>query len=319
MRALKVIIHIGTEKTGSTAIQKCIQMNLEKLREQGVYVAKALGTHQTKLIAYCLEDHKTHRWFQQNSQWQPASKRAEVRRTIERALVEELNGKASDIGTLLISHEHFHSRVTKKAEIERLKYFIEHICESLDYDPDVSIVLYVRDQADMLESLYFTYLIYGGTQGFRDFAKQCHPDNYYYNHAAIYRNWTSVFGKERVILGRYDRQTLLGGDIRRDFFQRLGLNSEGLFFESKAQNQSVSRFGLWVLRLVNSLFGPKVRPDGRIDIQLERLQNLILKYVSKGRSELLKKEQRREIEDAFREANAKLVGHFSGNASQIQE
>ena len=56
---MKAIIHIGTEKTGTTTIQEFLHLNRSKLANQGVAYLQSPGLRNNrKLVTYCMKNNK---------------------------------------------------------------------------------------------------------------------------------------------------------------------------------------------------------------------------------------------------------------------
>ena len=312
MKSISVIVHIGTEKTGSTAIQRSIQTNLDRLHSQGAFFLKSCGAfNHMQLTAYCLDNHKPYQLFERKPRkWKAASQRDLFRTRLEEAASEEVASLPDRTRALLFSCEHFHSRLTDLDEIQRLKSFVEKICDQNHYSPDFKVVVYFRPQADLIQSQYSTHLRSGGVQTFDEFQLRCHPDNYYYNHFAIYRHWSRVFGERNIYVGAYERQRLLGQDIRRDFFSRASLDSTGFIFDDKVDNPSISRFGLWGVRMVNRWFGPISHGNQKAWAKRKKVQAWVIKYSGHRPANLLKQAQREEIHRKFLASNTLLVEHL---------
>ena len=48
---MRCILHIGTEKTGSTSLQTALSVNREHLSERGIFYSKAAGTLNSRALA----------------------------------------------------------------------------------------------------------------------------------------------------------------------------------------------------------------------------------------------------------------------------
>ena len=56
----RVLIHIGTEKTGTTTIQEFLHINREKLYSKGIVFLKSPGERNQvrDLVTYCMNPHR---------------------------------------------------------------------------------------------------------------------------------------------------------------------------------------------------------------------------------------------------------------------
>ena len=61
---LKAIVHIGTEKTGTTSIQRYLYLNRKKLKNSGFHFIQSAGNTNNRAIpAYCISDDRNDDFF----------------------------------------------------------------------------------------------------------------------------------------------------------------------------------------------------------------------------------------------------------------
>jgi hypothetical protein len=151
---MKCYLHIGTEKTATTTIQKFLNINQKKLATHGLGFSQASGklNNRQLVIAAFNERHEdvfSRRLTTQSQQGLPV---------IQKQIIEGLRKEFIEFGKtgierVVFSSEHIQSRLTHPIELQRLK----SILENLGYD-DVQIIIYLRNPADLAASLYSTQI-----------------------------------------------------------------------------------------------------------------------------------------------------------------
>ncbi|WP_238365964.1 hypothetical protein [Mesobacterium pallidum] len=200
---MKIIVHFGPPKTGSTAIQAAIWQNRKTLEEAGILLplwghdpVRALATlyhHPDRPLVPALRTHfhtpeAAMRWSENS--WQ----------RLERTVAEQRPH------TLLISSEHFASLKDKEPFIARLRAL----------SPDIHWIGYARDAA----SLYISSLDQAIRSGARMKDLES-PWEFTYPKTNRYKIYLQEFGPERVTVRMLDRATLDEGDVVQDFFNRV--------------------------------------------------------------------------------------------------
>lgn len=154
------IIHVGLEKTGSTAIQAWLDQKREDLLASGILVPRSLGApNHTRLVAACLDDgvvdnlkaHFLSRQGQSEVEWRDG-----VRAGFE-AEVAAVKGWSK----LVISSELISSRLHTPSEIARLVDWIGRHVDRLHF------VIYLRRQDELAVSR-FSSALRAGHAGFDD-------------------------------------------------------------------------------------------------------------------------------------------------------
>jgi hypothetical protein len=166
------IVHIGLEKTGSTAIQRWLSANRLVLRKNGILMPSSIGyPNHTKLVAACLDDGaidniKSYQLFATGH-----TEKA-FRRHVFAALQREIFSAHSDWRTLLISSELISSRLSSASEIERLLGQIQPHVDRIRF------VVFLRRQ-DQLAVSRFSSILRSGHSGFDDIFVDYSPANFY--------------------------------------------------------------------------------------------------------------------------------------------
>ena len=218
MKRKKIFIHIGTEKTGTSSIQKNLNLNREELIKKRYYIPTSPGLeNHRKLSAYSLSKDK----FDDFHMFNHISTLEEKEEFEKKFIIEfqkEITNKLNDYDYLILSSEHFHSRLRSEEELYKLKNSLAVI------DAEIKIIIYLRPQIDVAISHYSTSLKNGGTETLEEFiVTNCSLENYYYNYEEILALWAKVFGKENIIARLYDKNELFNNDLIDDFMNILNL------------------------------------------------------------------------------------------------
>jgi AAA+ ATPase superfamily predicted ATPase len=219
---MQVVIHIGTEKTGSTTLQEFMVLNRDVLLVNGVYVPQCLGrSNHRKLAVYCMSDSKLDDFIINNGLIKKR-KRERFRQSVADALIKELGELDQTlVDTVLISSEHFHSRLTDISEVEQLKVLFASI------GADVKVICYLRKQSHLVESKYSTFLKSRGmTASFASFSEECVESNRYYNYDLFLKLWEQCFSVENIRIREFSLNKFKENNLCLDFLGFAGLNVE---------------------------------------------------------------------------------------------
>lgn len=242
---MKAIVHIGTAKTGTTAIQSFLQSNRSALLARGILIPKSLGHAGHRKLAVMARENPGRDNFFKRIGIQDVGEQQEAIRNWMAAW--DLEIASTPAKTCLISSEHLHSNLQSTAEVEYLRKLLFERFES------VRIVIYIRDQLDLALSLRSTALK-SGRRKF-DIASPNLFSNYDYRETM--RRWGEVFGHDAITLRLYERREFLEEDLITDFAQSCGIEVQGLHRPTKA-NPRLDELGLRLL----SDFNRKLKPLG---------------------------------------------------------
>lgn len=219
---MKIVLHIGAWKTGSSAIQHFLRRNIAPLARKGVLVparANQLLGHQKIYDALIGDDED----------------RAEE-------IIAEFAALSPTDGTAVISSEHFWP--LRPELVNRVGDRLARLSD------DVRVLLYVRPQDEMWASLYAQeakfFRIKPGTPlwGETDYIG---PD--IAERALRYDQcldaYRDRFGADRVFARNYARSDFIGGNVILDFLDFLGVEGqEDLHFDTFDRNPSLGWKGV---------------------------------------------------------------------------
>ena len=144
-----LVLHIGTEKTGTTTIQNFLKANRDQLRRQSVYVSKDLmipSGNQRWLAALAYNATRIDELISTQGYRSKAERDQDMVNRYE-CLKLEIEASTSDCKRWIISSEHLQSRLTTDEEIHRLYQLLKELFN------EITIVLYIRNPVDTAISL----------------------------------------------------------------------------------------------------------------------------------------------------------------------
>ncbi len=267
----RLTLHIGTEKTGTTTLQRFLALNRERLAGQGILVPARLGgdSHR-RLPAIANDDAYVDEFFRAEGLADIAARRAAKDRWWQDFSDEVATSGA---GRVLVSSEHLHSRLQRDAEVARLRALLIELFDRID------VVLYIREPLQAAVSLFSTSVKAGVVHD-----RMPGPDNAYFNNVANHRatieRWSAVFGEHALTVRLFDRSAFRDGDLIADFIAAADLPAVE-YVRPGVQNETLSHLGLELLHRVNRMV-PQFRSDGRPNRNRRSLQALFERHFSEG-------------------------------------
>ena len=244
---MKLYLHIGTEKTGTTSIQSFLTENEDKLKSLGYGIIKTLGYGNNRELSVYAMDPKTDDDYTKSKNLNSIEVRKRFNKELEKKINSEIQSLSSNCHSVIITSEHFHSRLTKASELQKLKKLLDNFFES------TTILGYFRPQVDLATSLYSTAL----RVGFKETAKtfifnELRELKHYYDYNKLYEMWTSAFYDSAFIARPYDQSYFKNNDLIEDFCSLVGISElDSSFKRIFSTNRSISAIGQDVLRAVN--------------------------------------------------------------------
>lgn len=209
----RAILHIGTAKTGTSALQRYLAENRSALRKRGFMFSTVAGkANQRRLSCYATDDGNVRDLDGFEGIYSAADLRA-----FREAFCRDLAGEATadPDATFIFSNEHCHSKLTRDSEVERLRDLFARLFS------DIRVVVYIRRQDELVVSRYSTALRSGLTH--EDIIRpEDHSASFCDNWEALSR-WTGAFGEDHLLVGIYSRAALRNGSIVSDFCALTGV------------------------------------------------------------------------------------------------
>lgn len=257
---LKVILHVGTEKTGSTSIQRTLHNNIERLAQQGYLVPQTLGHPcHIHLTGCALESEPAHPIRNLLNINDPAAFDKFRRKTLK-AFKKEIS--KGNYHTILISDEHINMHLIKPGLMESYK-------DSFDEIGEVSkVLIYLRRQDAFRLSLFSEAVKAGNMTGF-DADNPLIPFKVIpnrFNYIRILSRLAESFGQDVLTPRLFRRDELVGGDAILDYLDQIGVDPDSLDLLNVASNPSLDAKVIWAM----AKMGQTLKAGGPENEQIRR-------------------------------------------------
>lgn len=285
-----VFIHIGFHKTGTTAIQDFLNLNVDDFMKLGIYIPddysmeKGKGNINHHEIAYALG-------FSNNLSKNPVdiSKFENILKTF----------RSSNAHSMILSSEVFNENPNDES-INLLYNLLEKFT--------TKIIVYLRRQDQMMQAVFLQNVKAGKVkEKFRE-----NYSNYKYNYWEVLEKWASFFGRSNLIVRTYEKTRFVKNDLFEDFFSITGVNSlDGLKFLERNANPRLSRPCLEYKRISNAIF------DDVEDLRV--LMNELLAYSiitddsvenTFSQTQLMSKSTQQIVLEKYKECNDKIKNNY---------
>ncbi len=244
-RFRRCLLHIGTEKTGSTSIQLLLAANRDALAAAGFFVPASLvrppgkdGISSWGLASYARDDAVQDDPMRLEAGVRGAEGLAAYRSAIAARLDAEAAAAPAHCHTILLSSEHCHSALPTAAEVAGVRHLLAPLAERFE------VLAYLRPQIELALSTHAMLVKDGRIDtvllpGFGAPTPEDWLPFSYFDYAALLARWAEVFGADAVVPRRYLRAALRNGDVIDDFLAWLGLEPAG-FTRPAPANASLS-------------------------------------------------------------------------------
>jgi len=297
---MRLVIHIGTEKTGTSSIQESLFKNKSVLAEHGYYFSQCAGERNNlKYPLYCMSEQRGDPYFRNNN-INNVDERRLFKADFEELFNREISSLNSNTHTVIISSEHFHSLLIDESEVKALERLLSK------YFDEIKIVCYLREQVETCVSHYSTVIKNGSIPSFSNFMNKCNPSNPYYDYFGLLERWQNVFGHKSLIVSKFSRNTLIDSDIVKDFYTKINVDYINMDMQTHFEsNRSLSYAGQCLLKELNAIQNlSKVSLNQAVNF----VQNI---YVGKG--ENVTASLYNELYDKFKDANRLLSNKYFSN------
>jgi hypothetical protein len=288
-----VFVHIGSHKTGTTAIQSFFALNRNLFKEKGILYPGIQNAHHD--MAWELEKTgSVNELLNQNS--------------LTAKILQEI--RETSCTTIILSAEAFSETRTS----EKLK----QVFTGIPGDPvSIKIIIYVRRQDDIIQSAYQEQLKTPKLcieKSLSDFLRENTGFSDRWNWYKKIRPWTETFGKEAIIVRVYEKNQFYKNDLIRDFLFTIGreLTDD---FRLPAKEQSNIGMGLDALEIMR-ICNAKIE-----DPEIKKiLRNSLVKIDPKGILEpysLLSPKDRNHFIREYEPGNQKVAREYLGREDGI--
>lgn len=301
----KLYLHIGCEKTGTTSIQDCLFINKDNLKKNGYYFLQSMGQkNNRKLTCYSITEKVNDELYR--NLLKKFSDKKNIKNHIEEELEKEILNIDNSIENVLITSEHFSSRLFLEEELLELKNLLDRFFE------EITIICYFREQSKACQSLFSTGIKSGSANKLDFYIKECNSKNPYYNYFNMAKIWSNVFGKSNLKLRIFDRKNFKDGSVLNDFFSLIDPNLFSNLIIPKPSNESLNKFGQDLGIEVNSKFNKLPKTDSNLKLKRQILNLISKNFIGKGYS--IEIEDFKRIYYEFEKDNIEL-NSFLGDGS----
>ncbi|MEA3445691.1 MAG: hypothetical protein U9R19_13310 [Bacteroidota bacterium] len=245
-RKFSVVLHIGTEKTGTTTIQEFLQINRELLAGSGFCFPKSIGNcNHRPLAVLCMASDRTNDFFRMKN-FDESAARKKWKNELLKSFDAELQQLNQNIQTVLISSEHFSKLLNKIEGIQTLKDILQN------WFDEIKIIIYLRRQDLLSTSLYNTICRTGNVTD--EILPAISHRPIYYNYRKLLENWSSVFGKENICPRIFETPDFYNSKLLSDFINHSGIPEHLDYTLPENKNISHSKTAQDVVQVFNQYF-----------------------------------------------------------------
>lgn len=298
---MELILHIGTEKTGTTSVQNFFRTNRDKLAKRGILYPLAPGQRNHTGLAAAA---------QEVSKRDPLRKTAglktdeHVRKFRGKLLADlEREANARPFKLAVMSNEHCSSRLLEDEEVVWLRDKLAKLFSK------IRIVVYLRRQDDFLLSTYSTSVKSGGMQPLALPTER--KVQIRYDHWDLLSRWERVFGRENIVCRRFEKSALKNGDIVDDFLDAVGIDPAPVYEKPENVNESLDGQSLEYLRLFNK-FVPRFA-QGDLNPVRGNIADMLSRY-SDGPLLTLPEQELADFQASFADSNRRVAEEYFGGA-----
>ena len=273
----RLILHIGTHKTGTTTIQHLCWRNRAELLNNGwLYPVNGRPKYDFRPGHHLLSFSVLQKPIEQRPNWAQKITSINVNEEWSK-LMEELSTYPDK--NVILSSEAIGS--CNKESIKLIKDYMR--------DFDVTIVIYLRNQLDFLLSSYKQRVKKSGyIQNFNEFIKERIKSKH---HLKMIDRWAAIFGKECINIRLYDKVIASSG-LMQDFFNIMELSGSIIQGMPLNDRQNVSpndnttiliRKLNTIINKINTMLAPRFelrpirhRPNEKLSQYLTSIANIVI-------------------------------------------
>jgi len=240
---MRFYIHIGVEKTGTSSIQDFLSINREELKKLDFFVPKSMGPRNHRKLSIAAFDASRRDDFTRSNNIHTNDELIKFQIKTIAELTAEI--KNNSCGKILLTSEQIQSRLTTIPEIKQLLNILTSVGAT-----QVSIIVYLRDPAEIANSNYSTWIRSGATD-----KEPPGPDHHKYKLLCDHRNtlekFSSVFGESALIPRIYDSRSFKNGSLIEDFLETIECPLSDNFTFPEPSNKALNPLGIEILRRFN--------------------------------------------------------------------
>lgn len=190
---MKLILHLGTEKSGTTALQTWLHHNTLELQHQGVWICQSFEIPNHFGIVVMGAGLEAWPDLLNPVAVHDEGSLARYTKLKLRELDEEIeSARHAGCHSFLVTSEHLHSRIRNPEQAKRISSILTPRFS------DIECVLFFRPQADLSKSVQSNHIRWGKFISRDTFLETAQGHNY--NYWKIYNIWKTAFSKRPLIV-----------------------------------------------------------------------------------------------------------------------
>lgn len=230
----KLVIHIGTPKTGTTSIQKTLGVSNKRLREYGLFYPDIKPfNHSDTFVPIIVENPDDFVMFKIRDL---TEKKVEMYKEM---WIREFSNP--EPGCYIVSAESL--SIVNKKEVSNVKEFVSQ------YFDEVKIIVYVRELTAFISSLIQQHIKIGTTSySIEELLALYSSEQSPYSYTNCIKHWLEVFGEQNVIVRPFSKKSFYKEDLIQDFLNVIGFSHVDMkSLTNIYANQSIGYNGVLIL------------------------------------------------------------------------
>lgn len=283
-KKVKLYLHIGRAKTGTTSIQQFLHLNRDYLKSKGYLypMAAMTPTSGQARLAWC---------FKNNADCD----------AIYQSFYDEINREGLD--KVIISSEGF------TMPSYPLNKFLQYFPRD---DFDVTAIIYIRRQDKFFES-WAQQIVKGSgvTDDIDTLLKACRLDHY-----SIIKDWEGLVGKNNIFVRPFERGQFVDGDLYKDFMKMIDVTLfDDMALPPKESNTAIKRDMMELIKIINRL--------GVGDRRNELVQKLVAfvreypEYSGEYSYSMLSPSEQVELFNSYSQSNSMVAKEYLGREDGV--
>lgn len=239
---MKVYIHIGTPKTGTTEIQSFFVKNYQELLNIGICYPKSFRLANkhwrlAEIISYIADNNlRTNDVINTINQTKFKDSLADLQTEIQQNQDKIFLFSAEDI-------------VWEFSTLKHIEIFKQMLFE-LGFD-DIKIIIYLRDTLKYLISFCSEDVKhYKGFYSF-EMLPQEHPKKHVFDYKWLCQSYAQVFGVKNLFVKLFEKSKMYENNLLKDFTKLIGISWSEKFILPSYINQSFNLLGIEIQKRLN--------------------------------------------------------------------
>ena len=234
-------VHIGTHKTGTSALQHFLKINKERLKPKGYMYPlfpkykypRKLTERNGLFLSSLIIDEQGKRHIQEEDE-----RRVEA--------LSQIHDYFQTYDTIILSDEALWRNLCTRPRI--LRHLVR---DSEEFDYRLVLVIYLRRQDDMIESMLYQR-IKRDPDFLDDLATYTDEQKQFLDYSYVLKCLSEYVPEENIIVRRFDESRKNGG-IELDFMNLIGLELTDEYVIETGRNTSLYGNTAYIKKVINSL------------------------------------------------------------------